>query len=251
MQPDQLLLQAVMMPAAVGLAVMLLASGPWACVAECSPGPRRQSWSAGIGIAAALALSLAVSDGLPWASAWSSWKMLYVAAAIVGVGAAISCVRGIEVVEAAALGSAACVLWFSVPEAKELWVRTAAAAGAAALSLALMRGMRHAPSAVAAAVATSLMALGIVIGIAGSSKVAAAAVAVAAVAAAGALAMRMSRTFSCASAIVMAGAGIGVALALYGRGYHDSVPEWLWWALVAAPASVALAVRRRHLPAGT
>lgn len=250
MQPDQLLLQAVLLPAAVGIAVLLLASGPWARAAGDAPPSRRESWSAGLGIAVALSLSLAVTDGLPWASAWSSWKMLYAAAAIIAAGSAIACVRGIERTEAVAICAAACVLWLKVPGAKELWPRADAAAASALLALALMRGLRCAPSLVAMAVSVALLALGAVIGNAGSAKVAAAAVAASAVIAVGAIAMRVSRTFSCASAIAMAGSGLAVALALYGRGYHDSVPSWLWWSVAAAPAALAMLVRARVPGAG-
>lgn len=242
MSPDQLLLFAVLMPAAAGIAVQLLPASPWArVVGDAAPLERRQAWLAGAACAVALCVSLVVTDGWPWSSAWSSWKLIYASAAVVSVAAALVCIRGVPRAETIALAAAAAVLWYRVPEARELGVRAVAAAGAAAVAVTVWRSAQRAPAWSAAASTVQALALAGLIGSSGSSKVAAASAALAFTLAAGAVATRMSRTFSCAAAASLASGGIGVALALYGRGYHgDSVAPWIWWSAAALPAALCI-----------
>ena len=242
MPPDQLFLYAVLMPAAAGIAALLLPASPWArVVGDAAPLERRQAWLAGAACAVALCASLVVTDGLPWSAAWSSWKLIYASAAVVSVAAALVCIRGVPRAETIALAAAAAVLWYRVPEARELGVRAVAAAGAAAVAVTVWRGAQRAPAWSVAAAAVQALALSGLIGSSGSSKVAAAAAALALTLAAGAVATRVSRTFSCAAAASLASGGMGVALALYGRGYHgDSVAPWIWWSVAALPAALCI-----------
>jgi len=242
MPPDQLFLYAVLMPAAAGVAVLLLPASPWArVVGDAAPAERRQAWLAGAACAAALCASLVVTDGWPWSSAWSSWKLIYASAAVVSVAAALVCIRGVPGAETIALAAAAAVLWYRVPEARELGVRAVAAAGAAAVAVTVWRSAQRAPTWSVAAAAVQALALSGLIGSSGSSKVAAAAAALALTLAVGAVATRVSRTFSCAAAASLASGGVGVALALYGRGYHgDSVAPWIWWSVAALPAALCI-----------
>lgn len=242
MSPDQLLLFAVLMPAAAGIAVLLMPSSPWARVeAEPAASERRHAWLAGAACAAALCMSLVVTDGWPWSAAWSSWKLIYASAAIVAVAASLICIRGVPRAETVALACAAAVLWYRVPEARELGVRAVSAAAAAAVGLAVWRGAQRAPAWACAAAAIQSLALAGMIGSSGSSKVAAAAAALAITLAAGAVAARISRTFSCAAAAALASGGLGAALALYGRGYHgEQIGTWIWLAVAALPAALCL-----------
>ena len=242
MPPDQLLLYAVLMPAAAGIAVLLLPSSPWArIVGDGAPFSRRQPWLAGAACASGLCVSLVVTDGWPWASAWSSWKLMYASAAVVSVAAALICIRGVPRAETIALAAAAAVLWYRVPEARELGVRAAAAVVAACVAVIVWRCAQRAPVWSAAVASVQALALAGIIGSSGSSKVAAAAAALALTLAAGSVAARMSRTFSCAAASALASGGLGVALALYGRGYHgDAVAPWIWWSMSALPGALCL-----------
>lgn len=242
MPPDQLFLYAVLMPAAAGIAALLLPASPWArVVGDAAPLERRQAWLAGAACAVALCVSLVVTDGLPWSAAWSSWKLIYASAAVVSVAAALVCIRGVPRAETIALAAAAAVLWYRVPEARELGVRAVAAAGAAAVAVTVWRGAQRVPAWSVAAAAVQALALSGLIGSSGSSKVATAAAALALTLAAGAVATRVSRTFSCAAAASLASGGMGVALALYGRGYHgDSVAPWIWWSVAALPAALCI-----------
>lgn len=186
-------------------------------------------------------MSLVVTDGWPWSAAWSSWKLIYASAAIVAVAAAVTCIRGVPRAETVALACAAAVLWYRVPEARELGVRAVAAALAAGVGIAVWRGAQRAPALACAAASIQSLALAGAIGSSGSSKVAAATAALAITLAAGAVAARISRTFSCAAAAALASGGLGVALALYGRGYHgEKVYPWIWWALAALPAVLCI-----------
>lgn len=239
MAPDQLLLYALLMPAAAGIVLLLLPSTPWARHdGDAIGSPRREPWLAGAACAMALCMSLAVTDGWPWASAWSSWKLVYASAAIVAVAGALATMRGVLRGETVALAAAAAVLWYRVPEARELPVRVSAAALAALVAFAMWRCARSAPAWCAIVAAAQALALAALIGSSGSSKVAAAAGAVALTLAAGAVATRASRGFSCGAGAALASGGLGVALALYGRGYHDSIPAWIWWSVAAAPAAL-------------
>ena len=242
MPPDQLLLYAVLMPAAAGIAVLLLPSSPWArVVGDGAPAQRRHPWLAGAACAVALCVSLVVTDGWPWSSAWSSWKLIYASAAVVSVAAALTCIRGVPRAETIALAAAAAVLWYRVPEARELGVRATAAAAAAAVAVTVWRSAQRAPTWSIAAAAVQALALSGMIGSSGSSKVAAAAAAVGLTLAAGAVATRVSRTFSCGAGAALASGGIGVALALYGRGYHgDTVAPWIWLSAAALPAALCI-----------
>lgn len=242
MPPDQLFLYAVLMPAAAGIAVLLLPASPWARVAgDTAPAVRRQSWLAGAGCAVALFMSLVVTDGWPWSSSWSSWKLIHASAAIVAGAGMLICIRGVPRPETIALAAAAAVLWYRVPEARELGVRAVAAAVAAAVAVTVWRGAQRAPAWSAAVAAAQALALAGLIGSSGSSKVAAAAAALAITLVAGTIATRVSRTFSCAAGASLACGGFGVALALYGRGYHgDTVAPWIWWSVAALPAALCL-----------
>lgn len=241
MPPDQLFLYAVLMPASAAIALLMLPSSPWARIDSGGDSrARRHAWISGVACAAALSISLVVTDGWPWASAWSSWKGIYWSAAIMAVAAAVVCIRGVPRAETIALAAAAAVLWYRVPEAREMGVRALAAGFAAAVALVVWRCARRAPAWCCAAAAVQLLALSGLIGSSGSSKVAAAAAAVAITLAVGAVATRASRTFSCAAAAALASGAFGVALALYGRGYHDSVASWIWWIVAALPAALCL-----------
>lgn len=241
MSPDQLLLYALLMPAAAGVALLMLPSSPWARVeGEAQSGARREAWLSAAGCALALCMSLVVTDGWPWLAAWSSWKLIYLSAAIIAVAGAAVCVRGVPRAETVALAAAAAVLWYRVPEAREIGTRAAAAALAAAVALCMWRCARRAPAWCCVAAAIQSLALAGALGSSGSSKVAAAAGALAVTLLTGAVATRASRTFSCAAAASLAGGGCGVALALYGRGYHDTVAPWIWWSLAALPAILCM-----------
>lgn len=241
MPPDELFLYALLMPAAAGIALLMLPSAPWARMdSNARSAERTHAWLSGAACAAALSASLVVTDGWPWASAWSSWKGIYWSAAIVSVAAAVVCIRGVPRSETVALAAAAAVLWYRVPGARDVGVRALAAALAAAVALAVWRSARRAPAWCCSAAALQLLVLAGLIGSSGSSKVAAASAATAVTLAAGAVATRASRTFSCAAAAALASGGFGVALALYGRGYHDSVASWIWWSAAALPAALCL-----------
>lgn len=242
MPPDQLLLYAVLMPAAAGIAVLLWPSSPWArVVGDAAPVSRRQPWLAGAACAMALCVSLAVTDGWPWASAWSSWKSIYASSLVMSVAAALICIRGVPRAETIALAAAAAVLWYRVPEARDLGVRAVAAVVAASVAVVVWRGAQRAPAWSTAGAAAQAMVLAALVGTCGSSKVAAAAAALALTLAAGAIASRVSRSFSSASAAALASGGLGVALALYGRGYHgDAIAPWIWWSVAALPAALCL-----------
>jgi len=241
MPPDQLFLFAVLMPASAGIALLMLPSSPWARIdGEEQRVRRRHAWLSGVACATALCVSLVVTDGWPWASAWSSWKLIYLSAAIVAVAGAAVSVRGVPRAETVALAAAAAVLWYRVPEARDITVRIVAAAVAAAVAWCVWRGARRAPSWSCVAAAVQASALAGILGSCGSSKVAAAAAAVAVTLGAGAVATRASRTFSCAATAALTCGGLGVALALYGRGYHDNVPQWMWWAVAALPAALCM-----------
>jgi hypothetical protein len=251
MPPDQLLLFAVLMPASAGIALLMLPASPWARVGgESRLAQRRHAWLSGAACASALCASLVVTDAWPWASAWSSWKLIYVSAAIIAVAGAATAVRGVPRAETIALSAAAAVLWYRVPEAREIHVRIVAAAVAAAVAWLVWRGARRAPAWSCAAASIQACALAALLGSNGSSKVAAAAAALALTLGAGAVAMRASRTFSCAAAAALSCGGLGVALALYGRGYHDNVHEWIWWAVAALPAALCLPWALRRSPCG-
>lgn len=252
MAPDQLFLYAVLMPALAGVVVLLLPASPWArACGDAQGSERRDAWLSGAACAAALCMSLVVTDGWPWASAWSSWKLIYASAAVMAVAGAAIAVRGVPRSETIALAAAAAVLWYRVPGAKDIGVRALAAALAAAVALVVWRCARRAPVWCCAAAALQSFVLAGIIGASGSSKVAAASAAVGIALAAGAVAMRASRTFSCTAGAALASGGFGVALALYGRGYHDSVASWIWWSVAALPAALCLpsalvpSVRRR------
>lgn len=239
MPPDQLLLYALLMPAASGIVLLLLPSAPWARTEhDAVRGQRREPWLSGAACAIAVCASLAVTDGLPWASAWSSWKLLYASAAIIAVAGALAAARGTPRGEMVALAAAAAVLWYRVPGARELPVRVSAAALAALVAFMMCRCARRAPAWCAIVAAAQALALAGLIGSSGSSKVAAAAGALALTLAAGALAARASRGFSCGAAAALAAGGLGAAFALYGRGYHDNIPSWIWWSVAAAPAAL-------------
>lgn len=239
MPPDQLFLYALLMPAAAGIVLLLLPSAPWARHERDATGAqRRDPWLSGAACALAMCASLAVTDGWPWASAWSSWKLIYASAAIVALAGALAAMRGVPRGETVALAAAAAVLWYRVPEARELPVRVSAAALAALVAFTMCRCARRAPAWCAAVAAAQALALAGLIGSSGSSKVAAAAGAVALTLAAGAVATRVSRGFMCGAGAALASGGLGVALALYGRGYHDNIPSWIWWGMAAAPAAL-------------
>jgi hypothetical protein len=241
MPPDQLLLFAVLMPACAGIVLLMLPSSPWARIGgDARDAGRRHAWLSGVALATALCMSLVVTDGWPWASAWSSWKLIYVSAAVIAVAGAAVSVRGVPRTETIALAAAAAVLWYRVPEARDIPVRIVAAAVAAAVAWCVWRGARSAPALSCAAAAVQACVLAGLLGSCGSSKVAAAAAAVAVTLGAGAVATRASRTFSCAAAAALVCGGCGVALALYGRGYHDSVQQWVWWAVAALPAALCM-----------
>lgn len=237
MPPDQLLLYAFLMPASAGIALLLLPSSPWARIQGDDFGAvRRETWLSGAACGLALCASLVVTDGWPWSAAWSSWKLIYASAAIVAVAGAIGAMRIAPRAGVIALGAAAAVLWYRVPEAKDLGPRAVAAAIAAAVALVTWRCARRSPSWSCAAAAAQAFTLAVMLGLSGSSKVGAAAAALGLTLAAGAVATRASRTFSCAAAASLAGGGFGVALSLYGRGYHDGIPPWAWCAVAVIPA---------------
>lgn len=241
MTPDQLFLRAVLMPACAGVVLLLAPSSPWARVADrAALDGRRESWLSGAACALAVCMSLVVTDGWPWSAAWSSWKLIYASAAIVAAAGAAVAVRGVPRGETVALAAAAAVLWYRVPEARELGVRVMAAAVAAAIALGVWRCARRAPAWASSAAAIQALVLSSIMGASGSSKVAAAAAALALTLATGAVAMRVSRTFSCASGAALASGGLGVALALYGRGYHEGIAGWIWWGVAALPAVLCL-----------
>jgi hypothetical protein len=242
MPPDELLLYAVLMPAAAAVAVLLLPSAPWARVAgDAAPVARREPWLAGAACAVALCASLVITDGWPWLSAWSSWKLIYASAGVVSAAAAVVCIRGVPRAETVALAAAAAVLWYRVPEARDIGVRVIAAAVAAAVGLCVWRSAQRAPAWSTAASAMQALALAGLIGSSGSSKVAAAAAALALTLVAGTVAARVSRTFSCGACAALTGGGLGAALALYGRGYHgDTVAPWIWWSVAAMPGALCL-----------
>jgi len=241
MTPDQLLLHAVLMPAAAAISLLLVPLAPRWRGGTRPPGPaRRQAWLSGAACAAALSISLVVTDGWPWASAWSSWKLIHLSAAIVAAAGAVVCIRGVPISATIAIAAAAAVLWYRVPEAKEFGVRALAAALAAIVSVSVWRGARRAPAWCCAASALQSFVLAGLVGSSGSSKVAAASAAVAVTLSVGAVATRASRTFSCASAAALASGGIGVALALYGRGYHGNIAGWVWWGVAALPGALCL-----------
>jgi len=241
MTPDQLALYAVLMPAAVAIAVLLIPVVRWRRAGDQSyPVARRQAWLSGAACATALSMSLVVTDGWPWEAAWSSWKLLYLSAAIVAAAAAVICIPRVPVAATIALAAAAAVLWYSVPEAKEIGVRTLAASLAAGVAIAVWRCASRAPAWCCAASALQFLIFAGLIGSSGSSKVAAASAAVAVTLSAGAVATRAFRTFSCAAAAALASGGIGVALALYGRGYHDNLAGWIWWSAAALPGALCI-----------
>lgn len=242
MPPDQLVLYAVLMPAAAGIAVLLWPSSPWArVVGDAAPVSRRHPWLAGAACGIALCTSLVVTDGWPWVSAWSSWKLIYASALVVSVAAALICVRGVPPAETIALAAAAAVLWYRVPEARDLGVRAVAAAVAASVALVVWRGAQRAPAWGTAVAAAQAMVLAALVGSTGSSKCAAAAASLALTLVAGSVASCVSRSFSSAGAAALASGGLGVALALYGRGYHgDTIAPWIWWSVAALPAALCL-----------
>ncbi len=251
MPPDQLLLFAVLMPASAGIVLLMLPASPWARIDdETREGQRRHAWLSGTACAAALCLSLAVTDGWPWASAWSSWKLIYVSSAIVALAGAAVAVRRVPRTETIALAAAAAALWYRVPEAREIPVRIVAASVAAAVAWCVWRGARRVPAWSCAAAAIQACALAGLLGSNGSSKVAAAAAALAVTLVAGAVATRASRTFSCGAAAALSCGGFGVALALYGRGYHESIHEWIWWSVAVLPAVLCLPWALRRSPTG-
>lgn len=239
MPPDQLLLYAMLMPAAGGIVLLLLPLAPWARDEhDVTQSQRREPWLSGAAFGIAMCASLAVTDGWPWASAWSSWKLLYASAAIIAVAGAFASLRGVPRNETVALAAAAAVLWYRVPEARELPVRMSAAALASLVAFTMCRCARRAPAWCAIVAAAQALALAGLVGSSGSSKVAAAAGAVALTLASGAIATRVSRGFSCGAGAALASGGLGVALALYGRGYHDSIPSWVWWSVAAVPVAL-------------
>lgn len=265
MPPDQLLLYAILMPAAAAAVLLLLPSAPWArghlptgsSATEGEHGPagalrsaiargsggspgRQDSWTAGAAFALAVCASLVVTDGWPWSSTWSSWKQIYVAAGIVALAGALAHIRLVARAETIALAAAAAVLWYRVPEARDIGTRAIAAAAAACVATSMWRCGRRAPAWTCVAASIQAIALAGLIGSSGSSKVAAAAVALGMTLALGAVATRASRTFACAAGAALAGGGFGVALALYGRGYHDNIASWIWWCLAALPGVLCL-----------
>ncbi|MBU3729404.1 MAG: hypothetical protein FGM37_09195 [Phycisphaerales bacterium] len=185
-------------------------------------------------------MSLVVTDGWPWTAAWSSWKLIYLSAAIVAAAAAVVCIPRVPSAATIALAAAAALLWYRVPEAKDVGVRAIAAILAAGVAVVVWRSASRVPVWCCAASALQLLVLAGLLGSSGSSKVAAASAAVAVTLSAGAVATRLSRTFSCASAAALASGGIGVALALYGRGYHDNLAAWMWWSVAALPGALCI-----------
>jgi hypothetical protein len=247
MPPDQLFLYALLMPASAAAVLLLLPSAPWARGHVPSRGReadgalgRQEAWTGGAAFALAVCASLIVTDGWPWSSAWSSWKQIYVAAGIVAIAGALVHVRLVARMETIALAAAAAVLWYRVPEARDIGIRAIAAAVAACVAMSMWRCALRAPAWTCVAAAAQAFALAGLIGSSGSSKVAAAAGALGMTLALGAIATRASRTFACAAGASLAAGGFGVALALYGRGYHDNIAPWVWWCVAALPGALCI-----------
>ncbi len=241
-------LQAVIVPAAVGIFVLLLPRRAWSVEATQGVSP----WTASLAVACAFVGSLCVTDGVSIFELDERWQFLVIAVGIVGAGG-ILCrddqrerwFTSMVIVLAPIIA----FLALRMPGFDGLGPRLMAGAGTGIASLTMARPSERAGrwTAVIIALASAAMA-GMLMSV-GSSKVAFAAASVACVALVGAAIAHARGGFRPGAAFAMASLTTLAALASYGAAYHEGegVHPVAWWFVAFSPCVVVASPAARRV----
>lgn len=250
----EVIAQFVLLPLAVGAAMLLLPSLPW-CM-QCDR--RIEPWSAAPAVGSAVLLALVAIEGSRPFAIGERWHALWVTGAAIALGGVVSAVasaagvrggprhpsRAPRISHLALLATPPIALAaLRLPGLDTPMARIGIATLGALAAVAARRGVRLNPRATIASMAIATATLGAMLLVSGSSKLAFVALVAAGVASIALLLALANASFALGGSLAMAMATIAIAIASCGAAYHaDESAGTMWWLGLAAGPGVLAAL---------